>query len=89
MNDLISRQALLAEYDRQHVGKPGKARKLIENAPSVTICNDSDLISRKAAIDALRNAQRLVFAFGYHNALDAIFDLPSAQQSGKQEMRGR
>ena len=35
MNDLISRQALLAEYDRVHVGEPGRARKLIEDAPKV------------------------------------------------------
>lgn len=34
-NDLISRNALLAEYDRVHIGEPGKARKLIENAPTI------------------------------------------------------
>ena len=34
-NDLISRNDLLAEYDRVHIGEPGKARKLIENAPTV------------------------------------------------------
>lgn len=34
MDDLISRQALLAEYDRLHVGEPGRARKMIEDAPS-------------------------------------------------------
>ena len=35
MNDLISRKALLAEYDRVHIGEPGKARKLIEDAPAI------------------------------------------------------
>ena len=35
MNDLISRKALIAEYDRVHIGEPGKARKLIEDAPAV------------------------------------------------------
>ena len=35
MNDLVSRKALLAEYDRVHIGEPGKARKLIEDAPTV------------------------------------------------------
>ena len=35
MDDLISRKALLAEYDRVHVGEPGGARKLIEDAPAV------------------------------------------------------
>lgn len=34
MKDLIDRQALLAEYDRLHVGEPGRARKMIEDAPS-------------------------------------------------------
>ncbi len=32
---LIDKDALLAEYDRVHVGEPGNARKLIENAPTV------------------------------------------------------
>lgn len=35
MNDFISRRFLLAEYDRVHIGEPGKARKLIEDAPAV------------------------------------------------------
>lgn len=35
MDDLISRKTLLAEYDRVHIGEPGKARKLIEDAPAV------------------------------------------------------
>lgn len=34
MKDLIDRQALLEEYDRLHVGEPGRARKMIEDAPS-------------------------------------------------------
>ena len=34
-NDLISRAALIAEYDRVHVGEPGGARKLMEEAPAV------------------------------------------------------
>ena len=32
---LIYREDLLAEYDRVHIGEPGKARKLIEDAPTV------------------------------------------------------
>ena len=34
-NDLISRKALIAEYDRVHIGEPGKARKLMVDAPTV------------------------------------------------------
>ena len=32
---LIDADALLAEYDRVHVGPPGGARKLIEDAPTI------------------------------------------------------
>ena len=34
-SDLINRSALLAEYDRVHVGEPGGARKLIAEAKAV------------------------------------------------------
>ena len=34
-SDLVNRQYLLDEYDRQHVGPPGMARKIIEEAPAV------------------------------------------------------
>lgn len=37
--DLISRSALIAEYDRVHIGPPGGARKLIEDAPAVEASN--------------------------------------------------
>ena len=33
--DLISRSTLIAEYDRVHIGPPGGARKLMEDAPTV------------------------------------------------------
>jgi hypothetical protein len=32
---LIYKEDLLAEYDRVHIGEPGKARKLMEDAPTV------------------------------------------------------
>ena len=35
MARLIDADELLAEYDRQHEGAPGKARKLIEDAPTI------------------------------------------------------
>lgn len=35
MADLIDRKELLVKYDYYHEGEPGKARKLIEAAPSV------------------------------------------------------
>lgn len=33
--DLVDRSYLLSEYDRQHVGKPGGARKIMETAPTI------------------------------------------------------
>lgn len=41
-NDLISRKALIAEYDRVHIGPPGGARKLIEDAPAVAAVEVED-----------------------------------------------
>lgn len=41
---LTDADALLAEYDRQHEGEPGKARKLIEDAPTVAAVPLSELI---------------------------------------------
>ena len=35
MARLIDADDLLAEYDRQHEGEPGKSRKLIEDAPTI------------------------------------------------------
>lgn len=35
MSDLVRRSALLEAYDKAHVGPPGGARKLIEEAPAV------------------------------------------------------
>ena len=37
MGDCISRAALLAAYDAAHVGPPGGARKLIEEAPAADV----------------------------------------------------
>ena len=38
-----------------------------------------DMISRRAAIDALKRDEALVRAFGYQHAIDAVQALPSAQ----------
>ena len=35
MHRLIDANALIAEYDRVHIGEPGKARKLMADAPTV------------------------------------------------------
>ena len=44
---LINREALLAEYDRVHVGEPGKARKLIEDAPTIELrCEECEAFNK-------------------------------------------
>lgn len=35
MQRLIDANELIAEYDRVHIGEPGKARKLMEDAPTI------------------------------------------------------
>ena len=35
VGDIISRSSLLAKYDKEHEGPPGRARKLIEEEPPV------------------------------------------------------
>lgn len=37
MEEYISRRALIAEYDRVHVGAPGGARKLMVDAPTADV----------------------------------------------------
>lgn len=46
---------------------------------SETKRDSSDTISRQAAIDALKRAEALTKAFGYHNVIDTIRELPSAE----------
>ena len=37
MSDYIEREKVLAEYDRQHKGPPGGARKIIETFPAADV----------------------------------------------------
>lgn len=56
-NDCVSRSWLLAEYDRQHEGPAGKARKLIEDAPAVP--------QEMSAVEYIREYRRMCdFYFG-------------------------
>lgn len=50
MARLIDADALLAEYDRQHEGEPGKARKLIEDAPTVDAVPASKILALRDAL---------------------------------------
>lgn len=55
--EYIEREALLAEYDRQHTGEPGRARKLIEDAPAADVVEVSEL---------KEFAEDVIYQFGYH-----------------------
>lgn len=37
MPEYVEREPLLAEYDREHEGPPGRARELIANAPTADV----------------------------------------------------
>ena len=41
-SDLVDRNKLLAEYDRQHEGEAGKARKIMEQAKAVIEAEGSE-----------------------------------------------
>ena len=82
--DMISRSSLLAKYDEQHEGPPGRARKLIEDEPPVLGTNlaevGTDAISRQKAIDALTeygNGRAVFISVG--EAVIRIEQLPSAE----------
>ena len=51
MSDYVSRQYLLDEYDRQHHGSPGGARKIIAEAPAADVVP----VNREKVMPALRN----------------------------------
>ena len=51
MSDYVSRQYLLDEYDRQHQGPPGGARKIIAEAPAADVVP----VNREKVMPALRN----------------------------------
>ena len=46
-----------------------------------------DLISRQAAIEALKRAEALTRAFGYHNVIETIRELPAAEPEPSQVAR--
>lgn len=59
MARLIDADHLLAEYDRQHEGEPGKARKLIEDATTVAAVPVSDLLALR---DSLYETDRITMS---------------------------
>lgn len=84
MDNLISRKALLAEYDRQHEGEAGRARKLIEDAPFVHAISTNTierLLNSECArlyradekmLERMGGYNPSAFMAGYQYALDCI-----------------
>ena len=55
IGDLVSRSSLLAKYDKEHEGPPGRARKLIEDEPpaqsEIIYCKDCRKHNKKVGFD--------------------------------------
>lgn len=72
--DAVSRAWLLAEYDRQHQGPPGGARRIMEDAPSVTLPQGIDI--DKASEEVLNAMSKWLTAQDdKRNVLDVIKDV--------------
>ena len=76
-DDIVSRKGLLEEYDRQHVGPPGGARKIIEKAPSAIAGKKADsqsiyLEETETRIDVTINALEYIASClrGYKAIID-------------------
>ena len=90
-NDLISRQAAInACLKGKMDGLPAtnvagdccaERIRVLSSAHSNTsnTLESLDCIDRQAALDALKRAEALTRAFGYHYVIDTIQELPSAQ----------
>lgn len=87
MNDLISRSALLARYDRIHVGAPGAARKLIEEAPAVDAVPVGKLEIEKLTVNTETNEAVVLISAGKEKIL--LKKQGRARKSGKLAFSGR
>ena len=67
---LIDANALIAEYDRVHIGESGKARKLMEDAPTV---DDVEVVHGRWIVSGCGfdccSECRKVYADGYLTAM--------------------
>ena len=71
MGDLISRAWVLAEYDRQHQGPPGGARKIIAEAPTVDAVPvvHGRWVTRRAGLESYPHWDSKCSACGYKVAM--------------------
>lgn len=95
---LISKNDLLAEYDAQHKGPPGNARKIIEMAPAlnctrvdmdfgeVLVCAERYAVGRKTYIvhDVVSYITRLIPQLDTRNLKIMYADLVSHQELARQ-----
>ena len=87
MNDLISRSELLARYDRIHVGAPGAARKLIEEAPAVDAVPVGKLEIEKLTVNTATNEAVVLISAGKEKIL--LKKQGRVRKSGKLAFSGR
>lgn len=77
-NDLISRTALLAAYDATHKGPPGRARKLIEEAPTVggwiSVTNRLPGVGGRYLVYNVFYGNALAFVAGFSTCLEDVDD---------------
>ena len=79
---LINREALIAEYDRVHVGAPGGARKLMVDAPEVKPEPKWIPVSERLPENG---RQVLVYAMSTHFALAKYDEMREADGSYKKQ----
>lgn len=88
--DLIDREVAITlltfaeETGRMSCGELKGVIEVLNRLPSVqpntsNTLESLDCIDRQAALDALKRAEALTRAFGYHIVIDTIQELPSAQ----------
>ena len=74
---LIDADALLVKYDNEHEGPPGRARKLIEDAPTI------DAIPIEWLLQVLEDAKKYPIL-----AFETIVDIPYLINRFRKEMGG-
>ena len=67
----IDADALIAEYDRVHVGPAGGARKLMVDAPTADVAPKSEVERLTVELDAMRGAAN-TYKMHYENARKEI-----------------
>lgn len=79
MDDYISRRELLVRYDAEHKGAPGRARKLIEQAPAADV---APVVHGKWIINEYEYFTCSVCGNGYYNGAQSTAQAKSFLKCG-------